>query len=128
MIATSQLWDLYTEWKSLSISEGLAIQAGNWLEVSRCQAEKQKLQGRIIRATESAKAECSSSELEEINAGIRARVNELIGLESRNNFTLQTSLAALEKERATLDQTSSTLRQVHRRYVPARGAAWNRYS
>ena len=129
MVATTQLWDLYAEWKTLSTAEGVAIQAGNWPEVSRCHAEKQKLQGRIIRATEAAKAECpSAAEIDAINESIRERVNELIGLESRNNFALQASLEALEKERAGLEQTSSRLRQVHRRYVPPRGAAWNQYS
>lgn len=129
MHSASQLWELYEEWKRLTITEGAAITASNWSEVRRCQTNKKQLQPRIIQLTEICKKECTTpAEIEQIDSRVRSYVNDLIQLESRNNQVLQDRLQLLAQERVEMDRTASRLRQIHKTYVPPPQAVWDSYS
>jgi hypothetical protein len=129
MESASHLWELYEEWKRLTLAEGAAISVSDWPQVRRCQSAKKELQSRIIRCTEITKGACASPlEQEQIDTHVRSFVNELIVLETQNNSILQARLENLARERSEIDRTASRLRQVHKSYVPPRQPIWNRYS
>ena len=129
MHSSALLWELYEEWKRLTSAEGAAISSSDWSEVRRCQTAKKQLQPRIIRQSESAKAECLTNvDHEELESQIRSYVNQLILLETQNNDILQSRLALLAKERSEVERTSVRLRKIHKSYAPERGPAWDRYS
>ena len=129
MAIDSQLWDVYQQWKHLTEEEGMAILTSNWSEVRRCQKAKQDLQPEIIRLTDQAKKELTSTTARDTFEGrIREVVNELILLESRNNNTLQERMDQVQRERTELELTSQRLKQVHRSYAPRSGPVWNQYS
>jgi hypothetical protein len=124
-----QLWEFYNEWKRLTELEGGAILSSNWAEVGRCQRDKEHLRDRIVKITDSVKADCASPlQHDELNAQIRRHVNELIQLEAENHCTLGRRMATLETERAALEETSNRLKKVHQSYVPAAPPIWNQYS
>lgn len=123
---SAQLLELYQQWKSLTEREGAAIHASDWVEVRRCQKQKQQLQPEIIRVTGLTKTSPGTGS--QFNARIRECINELIQLESANNVTLEKRLESARKEKDGLDLTSHRLRQVHKSYVPSTGNAWNQYS
>jgi hypothetical protein len=129
MHSSALLWELYDEWKRLTSAEGAAISCSDWSEVRRCQNAKKQLQPRIIRQSESAKAECLTNvDNEELESQIRSHVNQLIMLETQNNDILQNRLELLAKERSEAERTSARLRKIHKSYAPECGPAWNRYS
>src|SRR5688572_2728631 len=114
-----QLWAVYQQWKNLTEHEGQAIRPSNWPLVQKTQQAKHDLQSRIIHLTEQIQGDFSSkTEQTTFDKQLRKIVNELILLETRNNATLQSSVAAAEQQKASLENTSNRLRQVHTRYVP----------
>src|SRR3954462_2437572 len=129
MHSADDLWNLYEEWKRLTHAEGAAIHASDWAEVRRCQNAKKQLQPKIIRLSESAKAEyLTNADNEKLECQIRSYVNQLIILETQNNSILQNRLQHLADERSEVDRTTARLRKVHKSYTPNRGAVWDRYS
>jgi len=129
MHSAALLWDLYEEWKRLTHAEGTAIHASDWAQVRRCQNAKKELQPKIIRLSESAKAECLTNvDHEELETQIRSYVNQLIILETQNNSILQARLQNLANERSEAERTTARLRKVHKSYAPERGVIWDRYS
>lgn len=125
MDCSAQLLELYQQWKSLTEKEGAAILASDWMEVRRCQKQKQQLQPQIIRTADLTK---NAPSMPEFETRIRECVNELIQLESDNNASLEKRLESTRKEITGLDRTSHRLRQVHKSYVPAPGNVWDQYS
>jgi hypothetical protein len=126
MESNAELLELYQEWKRLTEEEGAAIGALDWTAVRSCQKDKQGLQPKIIRATDAAKNAPGGGI--QFEAKIRECVNELIQLEMRNSERLGKRLAAVEKERSGLEQTSHRLKQVQKSYSSTRGPAWDQYS
>ena len=118
-----QLLELYDQWKHLTQEEGAAILASNWIEVHRCQQDKQKLQPEIVKISE--QVETSSAEKDEFGPRLRERINQLIQLETSNNDNLGTRLQSARQEKEKLDRTSQRLRKIHKSYVPSQDAVWN---
>lgn len=121
---------LYENWRALSEAEGEAINAGDWDRVNRCQDEKQHLQERIIKATESLQKEAVAQGLnpKRTERGLRPIVERLIALELRNQELLASRRQAAEAEKAALERSGRNLRQVHQAYGGTRNAAWESYS
>ena len=84
MPATEQLWDLYEEWRKLTVTETGAITRSNWTEVRRCQIAKLRLQPMIARMTGSLATDFSIEERNEFEE------------QTRNGWTKM--LATLDKE------------------------------
>jgi regulator of replication initiation timing len=123
MNASVQLFELYDQWKHLTNEEGAAILASNWIEVHRCQQDKQKLQPEIARVSD--QVENTSEESDELRPRLRERINELIQLETSNNDNLGNRLQSARQEKEKLDSTSQRLRKIHKSYVPAQDPVWN---
>lgn len=121
MNSVSELAALYQEWRSLTESEGLAIEAAAWAQVQRYQVAKRRLQPRITEVTR----RLDPTVLER---QFRPAVEELIRLERRNNALLQGQRDAVQRHRQELDRTSRNLRQIHKSYVPPVRTHWQSYS
>ena len=121
---------LYEDWRILSETEGSAITAADWDRVNECQDEKQRLQNRIIQATEALQKEAVAQGLnpKRTERGLRPIVERLIALELRNQELLASKRQAAEMEKAELERSGRNLRQVHQAYGGARDAAWESYS
>lgn len=123
--SVEQLWNVYREWKRLTEREGAAIRQASWPLVHKIQQQKRALQAEIIHLTEQIQSEFrSKSDHQTFDTQLRTIVNELILLETQNNATLQSSIAAAEEQKRAYESTSSRLRQLHNRYVPSRAATW----
>ena len=130
MNARSQLLELYFRWKRLSETEGTAILAANWSEVSRCQNDKAALQYGIITAHELLQKELSKCEGDPRmnDPQIRSIVIELILLEQRNGQWLDEQKEKAQQENRALTKTTKNLRAVHKAYASARSEVWHSYS
>jgi DNA mismatch repair ATPase MutS len=131
MSARNDLLNLYREWSKLTEAEGLAIRSASWPEVQHYQDAKYQLQAQIVSATELVHAELALDprQSQEVNREFRSLLAELIQLEQRNSQWLAEQRQNAEAEMAVVNQSSRNLRQVHKAYNKACGAAaWNSYS
>ena len=121
MNPAEELKQLYSQWRLLTEQEGAAIARDAWLDVSQCQAAKQRLQPRIVEV--SAKLERAVFE-----HSFRAIVDDLIELEHHNAALLQKRRQNLSGELSDCDRSSRSLRQLQRLYIPQARQNWQSYS
>ena len=129
MSACHDLFKTYEEWRDWSVLEGEAIRSADWSRVNSCQRAKMELQGRIIRFTQAARDNLTTTggNWAEVEQRLRREVASLIDLENRNGETLAQVRCQALAEEAELDRSSRQLRQV-RSYAPVVRSAWSSYS
>jgi hypothetical protein len=120
----------YDEWRVLSESEGGAICAGKWSEVAARQAQKNKLQDRIIEATTALRAEAARHGIDwvHLETQFRTTVDALVGLEERNRGWLLIRWRAALNERENVVQVSHNLRRIAGVYASPSRSCWYGYS
>ena len=130
MSAKVKLLSLYEDWRTWSQVEGDAILTADWGRVEQCQGAKKELQGAIVRRTQDAREELrlQGGDPQVLDAPLRALVNELIGLEMRNQSYLGTQRVALENERNEVDEGSRRIAKIHKSYASPSSAGWEQYS
>lgn len=120
----------YQLWQTHSEAESAAIDAGNWPEVARLQADKQQLQQAIVTATETLRAAAQAAGVASarLENEFHQLVNHLIHLESRNRDQIVVKRKLAQESWTQLQVASQNLRQIQRAYATARGANWQSYS
>lgn len=129
MSARQDLFKTYDEWRNWTVREGEAIRCGDWNRVHSCQRAKLELQNQIVRFTQAARAELTSSggDWMEVEQRLRSEVATLIDMENRNGETLAQVRCRALAEEAELDRSTRQLRQV-RSYAPVVRSVWSSYS
>ena len=130
MSASTELFGTYEAWREWSEAEGDAIRQLDLPLVAHCQQAKQMLQARIINLTQEAQAEWTrvGRDVAEAQREIRAVIQELILIETRNGEDLAEQRHNARAQCATLDQSTRNLRRVRESYAPVAAPAWNSYS
>jgi len=122
--ARAALLGHYEEWRSLSLSEGEAIRAGQWTQVEQLQARKRQLQEFVAAGL----GELPLAERDRLRAEFRLLVEELLALEARNREDLTRQREQLATRQRQTDQIALRLRQLRQSYGLASVTAWQSYS
>jgi len=130
MNAERQLTEAYKEWRHLAEVEGEAIVARNWLLVAASQKALQHLQERISRLSPIARQEWSNAAGDRTvrQQALDAMIQELIGLERRNQTLLNALCEAARVKLGQLGQAGRSLQQIRRSYGSSQAAAWVSFS
>ena len=121
----TQLIDLYTEWRRLTVFESEAIESLAWDQVDSFQNEKIQLQHRIIDAQE--EWQNSRSDSKPTQGEIRSIIAELLELERVNSESITAKKAVLSQKQAELGRTQRNIRQIQQSYSASSGPRWNSY-
>ena len=130
MSAKSDLFGTYDAWREWTEAESDAIRQSDWPLVTRCQQTKQLLQSRIVSLTEEAEAESSlmGRDFSEVQREIRAVIQELILLETRNDEYMAEQCHAARTRGAELERAARNLQRVKGSYAPSTSPAGHLYS
>lgn len=130
MSAQAALFQLYDEWRDWTNVEREAIEASDWNKVSQCHGAKAELQKSIVRQTQIARDEANADDLVRaaVDLRVRAVVNELIYLETRNGEYLAERRAQTKTELDAIERSGRNLGRIQRQYSRNAAAAWESYS
>ncbi len=121
MTPGEELTALYHQWRTLTENEGRAIAADSWPDVEQCQRAKSRLQPRIIEVSQRLADDLHDRQF-------RLVLEELMQMERQNGTSLNERRKAADQARETLQQSSRSLRQLHKSYVPPAKTLWQSYS
>ncbi len=130
MSAQVKLMSLYEDWRAWTQVEGDAILTMDWARVAQCQDAKKELQAAIARRTQDARDELRLQGADQriLDGPLRAMVNELIGLEMRNQEYLSGQRVVLEKDRLEIEEGGRRVAKIHKSYTAPASAGWEQYS
>ena len=130
MSAADQLLNVCHEWRRLAESEGKAIRARNWTLVADCQKALLQLRPLIARHARDAREEWTrhGTAREENEKTLRATVEGLIDIETKNNALLDRLRETAQANITQLEQAGRNLRQIHRFYARSLPGSWSSMS
>ena len=112
----AELMELFKEWRALTVAEAEAIQQQDWHRLENCQNAKATLTAEI------------RGHNQQDDRTFRPIVDELIAMESENQRALAAAKLGLEAERARLEQTGRTVRQLSSVYRTDSRPTWQSWS
>jgi hypothetical protein len=130
MSATTELHDVLDQWRYWTGLEASAIQLSDWTGVAQAQHAKASLQAAIAKLNAACEQEWQLDPRSALasRSRMRARISELLALETANQEALAASHAAARQRQSELQNANRTLGQVQRSYARPRAAAWHSYS
>lgn len=121
MNSITQLCD---EWRRLTESETVAINARDWNALTRVQSQKFELRS----AFDAVASQGSDFQEPAQRRAIRALVEELMAMERVNLGLLSAQISSAQGEQQRLAASMQNLRRLHRYTVQSATPAWQSYS